>query len=516
MSGSFYDPLAHRAEATPDKTAVIDAETDDRMSYAELDRRVDGLSRSLRRLGVDEDDHLGVVMETRVEYVSLVHASMRLNATLVPINARLTSSEVSDRVEAADVSAVVCDSETEDTVETDPDVSLATVDEPNTDSDSDSVTRLEAVSDPTPVRLSRDASETACIPFTSGTTGDPKPVCLSYGNFLTSATASAFRLGHLPDDRRLVCLPMYHMGGLSHVFRAALHGTAAVVQEGFDAEETVENIAEYGVTQVSLVPTTLRRILDTGIDTQLDSLRYVLLGGAPASEDLLRESREAGVRVCPTYGMTETASQISTVSPGSVFETEDEAETPGVGQPLVSTRVSILGDDGEPVKTGETGEIVVSGSTVTDGYYRLPDETSEAFCEYGLKTGDLGYRDETGRLYVVGRKDDVIITGGENVNPNEVTEILLEHPRLEDAGVIGVDDEEWGERICALVVPVDGDEVDVRGYCRERLAGYKCPRTVAFVDEIPRTESGTVDRAAARGLLGTESESESESESKSE
>ncbi|XGI83476.1 o-succinylbenzoate--CoA ligase [Halorutilales archaeon Cl-col2-1] len=497
MSGSFYDLLAHRAEATPDKTAVIDAETDEYLSYRNLDRSVDILARKLGELGVEEGDHLGVVMETRTEFVSLVHASMRLNATLVPINARLTPQEVRKRVEDADVSVLVCDSETQEKT-ADCDVMItATVDETSIEG----VVEIDSVSvpdTPDPIRVHRCHSETACIPFTSGTTGDPKPVVLSYGNFVASATASAFRLGHLPDDRRLICLPMYHMGGLSHVFRAALHGTAAVVQEGFDAEETVENIAEYGVTQVSLVPTTLRRILDTGIDSQLDSLRYVLLGGAPASEDLLRESREAGVRVCPTYGMTETASQIATVSP---YASETDTETVGVGRPLVSTRITVLDEDDQPVETGETGEIVVSGSTVTEGYYGLPDETSEAFCEHGLRTGDLGYRDESGRLYVVGRKDEVIITGGENVNPNEVTELLLEHPRLEDAAVIGVDDEEWGERICALVVPVDEDEVDVRGYCRERLAGYKCPRTVAFVDEIPRTESGTVDRAAARGLL---------------
>jgi len=499
MSGNsvLYDPLTHRAEATPRRTALVDAETGEETSYGTLDSRVNEVAARLRSLGVGEGDHLCVVMETRVEFFLLVHASTRLNAVLVPVSARLTQEEVADRMEAADVSAVVCDSETEEKVKG-ADAEEATVDEPS----SDGVERLDLADLESDAngggRVPRNPSETACVPFTSGTTGDPKPVRLSYKNLVASATASAFRLGHLPDDRRLVCLPMYHMGGLSHAFRSALHGTASVVQEGFDAEETIDNIAEYDVTQVSLVPTMLRRLLDTGRASELGSLRYVLLGGAPATDDLLRDCAKEGVPVSPTYGMTEAASQIATVTPGIP---PDDADPGCVGPPLVSTRVRIV-DDGDVLGAREKGEIVVSGPTVTEGYYGMPEETEEAFCEHGLMTGDVGYKDESGRLHVVGRKDDLIITGGEKVSPDEVTNAILEHPRVEDAAVFGVEDSDWGERVCALVVAGDGDdEIDFEEFCSERLAAYKRPRTVAFVDEIPRTASGTVDRDAARDLV---------------
>jgi O-succinylbenzoic acid--CoA ligase len=292
---------------------------------------------------------------------------------------------------------------------------------------------------------------------------------------------------------------MYHVGGLSHAFRSALHGTASVVQEGFDAEETVDNIAEYDVTQVSLVPTMLRRLLDTGRASELGGLRYVLLGGAPATDDLLRDCAEAGVPVSPTYGMTETASQVATVTPGSLPE---DADPDCVGPPLVSTRVRILDDEGRVLGDGETGEVVVSGPTVTEGYYAVPRETEEAFCEHGLMTGDIGYIDKSGHLHVVGRKDDIIITGGEKVSPDEVADIVLKHPSVEDAAVFGVEDHEWGQRVCALVVAGDGDEEpDIEEFCSERLAAYKRPRTVVFVDQIPRTPSGTVDRDEARDLV---------------
>ncbi len=505
MRDKLYDPLTHRVEATPERTALVDAETGETTDYATLDKRVDGFAASLRRLGVDKGDHLGVLMETRTEFFVLVHASTRLNTPLVPINVRLTPSEVEERLDAADVSAVVCEAETEEkvrgAVKTEPGgLTRVTVDEAESDGVESLDTDPSTASDAFVTRLPRSPLDTACIPFTSGTEGDSKPVRLSYANFVSSATASALRLGHLPDDRRLVCLPMYHMGGLSHVFRSTLHGTTAVVQEGggFDAKETVDNIVEYGVTQVSMVPTMLRRILDTGRASELDSLRYVLLGGAPATEELLRDAAEEGITVSPTYGMTETASQIATVTPGTLF---DEAGPESVGHPLVTTRVRIV-DEGEVVGAEETGEVVVSGPTVTDGYYGEPEATRDAFCEHGLKTGDIGYKDVSGHLYVVGRKDDTIITGGEKVSPDEVASVILEHPRVKEAAVLGVEDLDWGEKVCALVVARDGDKkVSIKEHCADRLAGHKRPRTYVFVDEIPRTASGTVDREAARDLI---------------
>jgi O-succinylbenzoic acid--CoA ligase len=252
------------------------------------------------------------------------------------------------------------------------------------------------------------------------------------------------------------------------------------------------------VTGVSLVPTMLRRLLDAGWRPP-ERLRFVLLGGAPTPEDLVARCERLGVPVHPTYGMTETASQVATATPEQAFEHGDT-----VGQPLVFTDVTVV-DEGEPCDPGEHGELVVDGPTVTPGYLD-DDRTAAAFGDAGLHTGDVGYRDADGRLWVLGRLDDTVVTGGENVHPGEVADAVREHPAVADAAVVGLADDEWGERVAALVVPdeavaadLDVDLVEAR--CRERLAPFKVPKTWGVADALPRTASGTVDREAVRERL---------------
>jgi O-succinylbenzoic acid--CoA ligase len=331
--------------------------------------------------------------------------------------------------------------------------------------------------------------------FTSGTTGRPKGVRLSLRNLLASAAGSAFRLGVLAEDRWLCALPTYHMGGLAPWIRSALYGTTVVVGSDFDPARTAAEMRATGVTGVSLVPSTLVRLLDDGW-TPPDSLRFVLLGGGPADESLVARARDRGVPVCPTYGTTETASQIATTRPAAA------AERPGtVGQPLVTTEVTVVDGKGEPIPPGERGEIVVDGPTVTRGYLD-PETTAAAFSDRGLRTGDLGYRDEDGYLWVTGRADDAFVSGGETVHPGGVADRLRAHPTVADAAVVGLPDREWGRRVAAALVPDDeADPEAVVEDCADGLAAYERPRTVAVVDSLPRTASGTVDREALRDLL---------------
>jgi len=294
---------------------------------------------------------------------------------------------------------------------------------------------------------------------------------------------------------------MYHMDGLAPVVRSALYGTAVVLQEtggGFDPDRTLAAMCEHEPTGVSLVPTMLERLLEAG--TLPDSLRFVLLGGAPASADLLATCADRGVPVCPTYGMTETASQIATARP------EEAVEHVGtVGAPLLGTEVTVVDEDGEPLPPGKPGEFVVSGPTIMLDYYGDSERTEAAFGDHGLHTGDVGYRDEAGRLWVLDRRSDRIVTGGENVDQGEVADVLRDHPGVEDAAVVGLADEEWGERVAALVVGTATAE-GLEAHCRERLAGFKLPRTLAFADELPRTASGTINREAVREHLRAEGE----------
>lgn len=493
------DWLAKRARTTPDRTALIDADADVTWTYRDLDDEVERTAGRLVAAGVDAGDHVGVLARPAPAVVRLVHAVARLGGTLVPLNVRLTAGELTAQVDRGDLDLLLCDT----------DAASATADAVSAADGSPSLLSLEA-SDGSP-RVESEESLHAYDPteiepatigpdhpwlllFTSGTTGAAKPVVLTEENLRTSALASAFRLGIDPRDRWLAPLPLYHTGGLAPHLRSTLYGTAGVLVREFDAERTISVAREYGATGLSVIPTMLRQMLDVG---DLPDLRFILCGGAPTPPELVERCADRSVPVCPTYGTTETASQVATVRPG-----EAGSHPTSVGQPLAWTQITIVDEDGTALPAGEVGELVIDAPTVTPGYYDDPDATAKAMGPYGLHTGDLARVDDAGRLYVLGRADDVIVTGGENVAPAEVERALRTHPEIVDASVVGLDDEQWGQRVAALVVAEGklSPEVIVE-HCREQIAGYKRPRTVAIVDDLPRTVSGTVDRAAARRLL---------------
>jgi O-succinylbenzoic acid--CoA ligase len=507
------DWLAQRARATPTADALV-VPGDGAVTYAALDDRVEELAGGLSALGVGVEDHLGVCMPTRPRFVDLVHAAMRVGAVLVPLSARLTAPELADRCDRADVDRLVCDRSTETVAvealsgDEGEEGEVVPLGEPVTiDDPAAGALSLAAVTPDTYDLPAWTLESRHVLMATSGTTGEPKVVTLTCGNLLASAAASAWRLGVLPEDRWYDTLPIYHMGGLAPVCRSVLYGTAVVVtaagdedQEGdgggFDPERALAEMHATDATCVSLVPTMLRDLLDAG--DLPDSLRFVLLGGAPAPDDLLERALDREVPVCPTYGATETASQIATQRAGEATDALGS-----VGSPLMFTDVRVVAEDGTVQPPGESGELVVSGPTVMPGYYGAVDATETAFSGDGFHTGDVGYRDEAGRLWVHNRLDDRIVTGGENVDPGEVVDALRASPDVADAAVVGLPDEEYGERVAALLVATDGDVSwpDVEADVRDRLAGFKVPRTVAFAEDLPRTASGTVDRDAVRKRL---------------
>jgi O-succinylbenzoic acid--CoA ligase len=484
------DPLATRVLATPGKTALVDASTGETWTFAELDDAVERTAGRLAALGVTAGDHLGVVVPPRPASVRLVHAALRLGAVLVPLSHDLTPPEVGPRLERADVGAVVCDESTETAVATGTDLPIASVDDP-TEAGVEALDAVEAVDPP---RHDWAGSDTVLVGHTSGTTGDPDAVVLTATNLLASAVASATRLGLAPDDRWLVTLPLHHVGGLSPVLRMPLYGSTVVLRRGFDPGPCVDDVDEFEATRVSLVPTMLRRMLDRR-GTLPGSLRTVLLGGAPAPVSLVRRCRNYSVPVAPTYGLTETASQVATATTEEAY-----ADPETVGRPVMFTEVTVVDDDGDPLPPGEVGELVVDGPTVSPRYYDDVEATAAARGPHGLHTGDAGYRAEDGRLYVYNRLDDRVLTGGELVDPGEVVDAARSHPDVVDAAVAGLPDEEWGERVAALVVG-DVDAATLDAYLRERLAGFKLPRVVGIADDLPRTDSGTVDRRALREEL---------------
>lgn len=467
--------LAARARRDPDGLALVAGTT--RLGWRALAARVDAVAARFATLGVRPGDRIALLMEPSVRLVELVHAAQRVGAALVLLNTRLTAPEIALLVAHAEPALVLHDAAHRDT--------LAGIAAPTVEAQGE----LDAVAaGPSAPPVTLDSTAIATILYTSGTTGRPKGVVLTHGNHEASARASRERLGLRSDDRWLSVLPLHHVGGLSIVMRSVLDGTPLVLHPRFDPGAVRHALAHDGITLLSLVPTMLHRLLEhAGNAPAPASLRCVLIGGAALAPDLAARARARGWPIAPTYGLTEAASQVATAPP-------EHSGRSSVGVPLAGTRVRIVDADSDG-----RGEIHVSGPTIMRGYFRDDDATRAALRDGWLRTGDVGRLDADGRLEVFDRRSDVVITGGENVYPTEVESVLLAHPAIAEAAVYGVPDAEWGKRLQAAVVVRAGAAFDadaVRAWCRARLAGYKIPRAIVAVADLPRTASGKIRRHA--------------------
>jgi O-succinylbenzoic acid--CoA ligase len=435
--------LAQRAQTCPDRPAVIaDGRT---LDYVTLEAKAVAAARRLAAKGVRRDSLVAVTMPAGIDYAIALHALMKLGAVICPLDSRLGPEEL-DRAMAGERPALTISSP-EDLQGPEADLPLLGV---------------------------HDLDTTCTRVLTSGTSGSPRPVPLTYGNHLWSAVGSAFNLGVDPGDRWLCCAPVSHVSGLSILLRSAIYGTTAVVHDGFDVDRVAESLERDGITIVSLVTTMLTRLLDAG--AAIERLRAVLVGGGLVPDEVLSEALGLGATVVQTYGLTEAASQVTTLSPS-----EAELKRGSAGRPLLTTHVRIQDD-----------EILVQGPTVAPG---------AADQDGWLHTGDRGRIDAEGFLWVEGRRDDMIVTGGENVAPEEVEEVLGAHPDVADAAVIGRPDPDWQNAVVAVVVAVDGtmpDPEELRSWCSSRLAPFKVPKRIELADELPRTGSGKLRRAALR------------------
>jgi O-succinylbenzoic acid--CoA ligase len=326
------------------------------------------------------------------------------------------------------------------------------------------------------------------IIYTSGTTGKPKGVLLTYGNHWSSAVGSALNIGFRENDCWLACLPLFHVGGLSILLKSVIYGMRVVLMEKVDAAALNQAIQERGVTILSVVTkvlTDMVRCLGEGAYPK--ALRCVLLGGGPAPKPLLEECMKKAIPVYQTYGMTETASQVCTLSSDYMLTKVGSA-----GKPLFFCQLRIEAN-GEAAPADVPGEIVVKGPNVAKGYFKR-----DVYLEDGwLRTGDIGYVDQEGFLYVLDRRSDLIISGGENIYPAQIEEVLLAHPDIEEAGVVGRKDETWGQAPVAFVRKAERSlvtEEELLMFCSKRLARYKIPQEIQFVDELPRNASNKLLR----------------------
>jgi O-succinylbenzoic acid--CoA ligase len=475
----MQDWLSARSNISPDKLAIVAGDVT--LTYRQLDDHAAHLCAALAGAGIQRGDRLGVLLPNRPVYAALVHAAIRLGVVIVPLNIRLTQQELAWQVVRTDCRWLVVDGAT-------------TSPAPEGPTRLDIDTLLAA-----PVRIlddhrqgTIDLDDPFAVVFTSGTSGHPKGAVLAYGSVFYSAMASAYRIGVLPEDRWLCILPLYHVGGLSILIRSCLYGTTVDLFHRFDPAVIDHALRTTPVTLISLVPTMLHRLLAEHDAREWKALRLVLLGGAATSPELLEQCRLVGVPVATTYGLSEAASQVATALPA------EAAHKPGsVGKPLMFTTVNVVDDAGHPVPPDTYGEIVVSGLTLMQGYYDEPEATARTLRDGWLHTGDIGYLDEGGDLWLVQRRSDLIVSGGENVYPAEVERVLRQHPAIKDVCVVGLPHPEWGQIVAAAVVlqaEIVISENEIVTYSRGLLAGYKQPRQIRIVEALPQTASGKIQR----------------------
>ncbi|WP_164216466.1 o-succinylbenzoate--CoA ligase [Virgibacillus sp. YIM 98842] len=474
--------LTRQADISPNKTAVelSDGTT---VSFKRLKEESQQYARKLASIGVGKNCHVGILSSNALSMVIAIHGISYLGAVAVLLNTKLANNELRYQVNDADVSVLLTNDEMKE--------KGAALDVPAVKAFSE-VNKMEEK----PVQLNMEISlnDPFTIMYTSGTTGFPKGVIHTYGNHWWSAIGSLLNLGLSEKDKWLAALPVFHVSGLSILIRSVVYGMPVYLLGKFEAETVQEAIMKQGVTIVSAVTVMLQQLVDQlGEHRYPAAFRCILLGGGPVPKVLLKKAKEKNVPVIQSFGMTETASQIITLSASNALEKLGSA-----GKPLFPAQLKInnAGEDG-------VGEILVKGPMVTTGYYKKEEENLKAFKDGWLATGDLGYTDGEGFLYVVDRRKDLIISGGENVYPSEIESVLTGMQGVKEAGVTGKDDPKWGKVPAAFIVRENDKltEAEVRQYANTKLAGYKVPAKVYFVDELPRNASNKLVRDRLWKLL---------------
>jgi len=475
--------LSKQALLSPQKIA-IEMDSGESVTFLELETRSKCFAEKLASLHIGEGSRIGIYSANEISMVVAIHAISYLGAIAVLLNTRLTEEELVYQVTDAEVSLIItCENYISNAQQMNFPVPIRSFSEVNQ-------LLKQQVQLHQEINLEADFT----IIYTSGTTGFPKGVVHTYRNHWSSAIGSALNLGLDANDKWLAMLPIFHVSGLSIFMKSVIYGMPVLLFKKFQVEKVNQAIIEQGVTIVSVVTVMLQQLLEgLGKNQYPTSFRCMLLGGGPVPKPLLEKAKDHQVPVFQSYGMTETSSQIVTLSPSDAFRKIGSA-----GKPLFTAQLDIIDPDIEGV-----GEIYVKGPMVTKGYYNNLTATTAAIHDHWLATGDLGYVDEEGFLYVMDRRSDLIISGGENVYPAEVEAVLTGMNHIKEVGVVGVDDDTWGQVPVAFVVKTQASVTakELIDYAQQKLAMYKVPKQVYFVDQLPRNASNKLMRRELLKLL---------------
>lgn len=481
--------LKKRALLTPDRPAVVFEGKN--ITFKELYQITFQMAGKLFASGLKRKQFAAILLRNHLDTAVILLAFQLLGVRAVILNNRLTAEELIWQLQDSQAAFLISEelfAEKKEVIGSRlPGLSLIT---------KESLSSVSFVEPDECLEVNMD--EICTIMYTSGTTGHPKGVIQTYGNHWWSATGSALNLGLHEDDCWLCTVPLFHISGYSILMKSMIYGMKMVLHEKFDPVTTMQDIKSEHVTIMSVVSTTLTRILEQLQGDKLpEYFRCMLIGGGPASLPLLEECVAKDIPVYQTYGMTETSSQIVTLAP------EDSIRKLGsAGKPLFPSQLKIIAEGNKEAAVHEAGEILVKGPNVTKGYLNREKASTQDIQDGWLHTGDIGYLDEEGFLFVLDRRSDLIISGGENIYPAEIEGVLTSHPSIIDAGIIGQKDEKWGEVPAAFIVPkTPVTERELLEFCRERLAKYKIPKHFYFIDEIPRNASKKILRRELRTLI---------------
>ena len=496
------DLIQRNSKLFPDKAAIIFEE--ERFTWAEFDERVNRLANALLDLGAKRGDHVAVLSKNCHEYLEAYFACARSATILTAINYRLSPRELHYVIDNSEAQIVIVSDEFLDTLEEIRDTLkqaghyIVIGKAPETMKSFDEIT--DAAS-PLPPEVEQSEDDVVLQMYTSGTTGLPKGAMLSHRNLITNAIGCSLGMQFQPNDCLLMVAPLYHMAAGMTSLSTIMQGGPVLLHADFNPVAILDDMEGGEVTVVLLIPVMINFLLQMPDieDRDFSNIRGIVYGASPMPVEVLKRAME--VFQCDFvqgYGQTESSAVLCVLGPEDhVLDGTDKQmkRLASAGREVFGTEVRVVDENDADVEPGQIGEVIGRGANVMKGYWNMPEATAETLRDGWLRTGDLGTVDEDGYVYILDRVKDMIISGGENVYSREVEEALYMHPAVADAAVIGVPDEQWGEAIMAVVVLAEGQTAtgdEIIDFCRGKLAGYKRPRSVEFVDSLPRNLSGKV------------------------
>ena len=494
MHGIIVDWIGHNAANQPDKTATVELPSGRRQTYAQMHERVGRIAGWLKELGIQRGDRVGVLAPNSSDMLDIIFATWRIGAVHLALNFRLTPSELDYIIGNAEPELLIFDQQLSDTVSALTVSINHLVDTEGQGGDSDFEAHIRTAT-PIAEMVDLEPEDQCMLMYSSGTTGLPKGVIITHGMMLWANVNAGTAWQCSENMVSLAVMPLFHIGGLQVFSCPALFaGGTAVIMRAFDPGTTLDAIGDkkLGVTHFLGVPAIFNALRDhpKNPNTDFSGLQLTFAGAETVPESMVTWWLKRGVVVQEAYGMTENTASCS------MLRREDLPQRVGsTGKALRHTQIRIAKGDGSDAEPGESGEIWCRGPTVTPGYWRRADANESQIVDGWLRTGDVGSRDADGYIYVEDRLNDMYISGGENVYPAEIENILYELEDIREVAVIGVPDERWGEAGCAVVALHEGRTLApeaILEHCRPRLASFKLPKHVVYVDELPRTATGKV------------------------